>query len=330
MYNCGNMNVSSFKKKAAAGAYDFLDFGASKGASIEFAKEHLFGKKGLGIDLDPDRVEAMNKAGYDCMVGDITDLKLPSNCVEFVKMAHILEHLPDIKGVEDAVACARKSATNFLVITGPFFDEDKYLASKGFKLYWSDYPVHTCHLKVSQLMKILQKLKLSDYELYLRYPLSDSSDEHIQPLNSPSGLHKYDPAIHPPKKHVVFDRAIWTDFVCYVQLKETKNWNEITKAYKNQIPHIEQKGGVKYDWPDKAVKELIAMDAEIQLREQTIRDLKYQKKQLFDKLMALQRRLAAPERVKSRQPVKVFFQRVVFVSRHPRAGLKKVSKRFKL
>ena len=44
--------------------YDFLDFGASKGGSIGFAIEHLGGTRGLGIDLDPNKVAVMRELGH--------------------------------------------------------------------------------------------------------------------------------------------------------------------------------------------------------------------------------------------------------------------------
>lgn len=35
--------------------YDFIDFGASKGGYIEFAKARLGGTRGVGIDIDPKK-----------------------------------------------------------------------------------------------------------------------------------------------------------------------------------------------------------------------------------------------------------------------------------
>lgn len=57
--------------------YDFIDFGASKGGSIEFAKAALGGRKGLGIDLDPKKVSTMKSLGIDAIQGDFTNLDLP-------------------------------------------------------------------------------------------------------------------------------------------------------------------------------------------------------------------------------------------------------------
>lgn len=223
--------------KAEIAKFDFLDFGASTGGSIEFAKKRLFGKRGLGVDLDPKRVAIMKKAGYDCIVGDLCDLEAPPKSVKFVIMSHILEHLPDLKMVEQVVATAAKVAKDYLVITGPFFDEDRYLAKKGFKLHWSDYWDHPCHLTIPQLEDILKKLSLKDYEMHVRYPIICSTNDEVHPLESPSDTKQYSPKLYPPKKHKVFRKDVWTDFVCYVRLGEVTNWSEVTKAYKNTHPY---------------------------------------------------------------------------------------------
>jgi hypothetical protein len=251
------------------------------------------------VDLDPERVEAMNKLDYDSMVGDLTNLKVPSNCVRFVKMAHILEHMPNLDGVERALAAAKKAATDFLVITGPFFDEDDYLKSKGLKLYWSDYKEHTCHLKVSQLIHLLKKQRLDNYEIYVRYPVIDSSAEQIHPLNSPAGAHQYDPKVHPRKQKIRFDRIIWTDFVCYVRLKPLKDWEEITKGYSNQTPYMESVDGKEYFWPDTVIKKFIEIDKQNQRLTNAASGLRAQKLHLSERVSSLEKELVSIKDSKS-------------------------------
>lgn len=255
--------------------YDFLDFGASKAASIDYGIKHLFGKKGMGVDLDPVRVKAMNDTGYACMVGDLTDLDLPPRSVRFVKMSHILEHMPNLLGVEKAITSAKKVATEFMVITGPFFDEDEYLRKNGFKLHWSDYPEHTCHLTVEELVRILKKLKLNNYELYLRNKIHDSDSEHIHSLKSPAGSHHYKSELHPRKKRMAFDRDIWTDFVCYVRLQpRVANWENITKAYRHQVPYIEMRSGKKFIYSAEAINRISQLEDELQRLNKKLHDLK--------------------------------------------------------
>jgi hypothetical protein len=304
--------------------FDFLDFGASKAASLEYGKKHFSGKRGLGVDLNPERVKAMNKLGYDSMVGDLTDLKIPKDCVRFVKMAHILEHMPSLTGVEKAIAAAKKAATDFLVITGPFFDEDDYLKSKGLKPYWSGYKEHTCHLKVLQLIHILNQQKLDNYEIYVRYPMFDSSAEQIHPLNSPAGVHQYDPKAHPPKQKIKFDRIIWTDFVCYVRLRPQKDWKEITKGYSNQIPYMERVEGKELFWPPFILNKFIEIDAQSQQLANSASALRTQKAQLSERVNRLEKELTSIKSSKSWKLTRRF-QKSSAVLKNPHLQIRKKS-----
>lgn len=257
------MISSITKKDLSTRKIDFMDFGASKAQSLEYGVNHFFGKKGLGLDIDSDRVRATKKTGYECVTADLTKVILPAKSVKFVKMAHILEHMPDLKAVERVIKLGAETATDFLVITGPYFDADEYLASKGFKLHWSDYPDHPCHLKVSQLIGIIDRLALDSYEIYLRYPINDSSNEHVHPLDSPPWSHSYDPNKHPKKKYEVFKESVWVDFVCYIKLRKLNNWEKITAGYRHQIPFIEVHSGKKTTWSAQAINSFIKLDRAI-------------------------------------------------------------------
>ena len=213
--------------------YDFLDFGASTGGSVEYALEHLGGKKGLGIDIRPEKVEAMIKAGYSCIQGDVTNLALPPGSVRFVVLSDFLEHLSGLATVEKALRSAVQVATDFLFIRGPFFDADDYLRQLGLKFYWSDWPVgHPCHLRITDLCRLLLKLELKDYEFRVRDELRHSSVPLLHPLNSPHDQHAYDPKVHPPKEDFELDRPIYREFFCCVRLRPLPYRNEILDAIK--------------------------------------------------------------------------------------------------
>lgn len=212
--------------------FDFLDFGSSKSGCIDFAKKRLGGKRGLGIDNNPVKVDEARKAGYDCVVGDITALDFQNDVVRFVTMSHVLEHLLDLNAVREVISCAAKVATDFLFIQGPWFDADQYLRSYGLKLYWSDWHCHPCHLTTKQLQEILHGLDLDDHVIMARIPIVDSADPAIHPITSPRGQHSYDPAVHPEKPNdVVFDIKIYREMVCYVRLRPLlSNWDRLIKA----------------------------------------------------------------------------------------------------
>lgn len=308
------MRSKSKGEKVDIHKFDFLDFGASKSASIDYGIKHFFAKRGLGIDLDEERVRQMNESGYDCMVGDLTNLSVPDNCVRFVKMAHILEHMPNLNGVEKAIASAKRAATDFLVITGPFFDEDAYLRSKGLKLDWSDYPEHTCHLTIKQLLNILKKLNINTYEMYVRYKIADSSSDRIHPLSSPVGSHQYNPKIHPPKKKIKFNKDVWTDFVCYIKLKEVKNWNEITKAYKDQIPFSEMRDGTENILSDKQINLFNELNEESQQKTSAIHGLEQDKNNLTRRVATLKEELNKLQASKAWRATQ-FMQKIPVINR---------------
>lgn len=274
--------------------FEFIDLGASKAESLEFGKNRFGAKRGLGIDLDAERVAALNQAGYNAVVGDITRYRVPKKSVRFAKMSHILEHLPDLKGVEAAIKLAAEAATDFLVITGPFFDEDEYLKSEGFKLPWADYPVHTCYLTTGQLRKILANLKLDNYELYLRLPIRDSSHESILPLSAPPSTHYYDRKKQAKKRPVVFEKPIWRDFVCYVQLKpNVKDWAQMTNAYRQQVPYVIKHGQQEAVCPNDFMQKYADLAAADQTKADQLHDLKKRAKTATEELANARQQLAA-------------------------------------
>ena len=212
--------------------YDFIDFGASKGGCIEFAMDRLGGQRGLGIDINTNKAEEMRRNGYDCIEGDITKLALPGKSVRFVTMSHILEHLPDLLSVEEAIKSAAHVASDFLFIQGPFFDADEFLKKQGLRFFWSYWTGHICHLTTWQLKEILFNLGLPEHLIMVREVLMDSSDPAIHPLASPINQHEYIPEVHPEKSFITFSPPLYKEIVCYVRLRPLTNWDTIIKARK--------------------------------------------------------------------------------------------------
>lgn len=198
--------------------YDFLDFGASKGGCIDFALKRLGGRSGLGVDIDAAKVEQLRQIGYDCIQGDVTALDLPRNCVRFVTISHVLEHLPDLDSVRKALKTALWAASDFIFIQGPFFDADEYLSGLGLKFFWSDWKGHRCHLKSWDLCRILTEIGPHKAWLMARLPVEDSSNPSIHPLDSPQDQFDYDKRIHPPKPCTHFKLGIFRELVCWVQI----------------------------------------------------------------------------------------------------------------
>lgn len=216
--------------------YDFIDFGASKGGCIDFARQRLGGRRGLGIDLTAEKVALMRAHGYECIRADVTRLPFREKSLRFVTMSHILEHLPSLDSVQAAIRSAAHAARDFLFIQGPYFDADDFLQRYGLRFFWSYWRGHTCHVKSWELTAILHRLALTDYVLFTRQPVLDSNHSSIHPTTSPINQFEYDPAIHPPKPMVRFSPPLYREIVCYVRLREFGSWPAVVQARKGCVP----------------------------------------------------------------------------------------------
>lgn len=214
--------------------FDFVDFGASTGGSIDFAKRVLGGKLPLGIDIDPEKVANMRAEGFDCIEADVTAVDLPENSVRFVVMSHFLEHLPSLRHVHQAIESAARLAREFLFIQGPFFDADDSLAARGLRFYWSAWTGHTCALTTIQLIEILDDLGLTEYRLMFADEVTDSGDASIHPLASPLNQQEYEPGRHPTKPYLTFQPSLFREIVCLVKVADLQDWEVLAEKVANK------------------------------------------------------------------------------------------------
>lgn len=122
--------IEKLKEKLVSGQFDFLDFGCGNGGSLRFGKDVLNGKRGLGLDIDKNKVMSAIKAGYDVLHFDVTKLIQVPNCVRFVIMHHFLEHLSGYRDASKCIKAACVAAREFVYIRQPWFDSD----GKGIKI----------------------------------------------------------------------------------------------------------------------------------------------------------------------------------------------------
>jgi hypothetical protein len=221
------------------GDFDFIDFGASEGGSIEFVQRVLRGERPLGIDIDPEKVARMKAEGFECVEADATALDLPEDSVRFVVMSHFLEHLPSLDHVRRAIESAATVARDFLFIQGPFFDADDSLAESGLKFYWSSWTGHKCHLTSTQLAGILDDLGLRRWQMMFAGKVADSFDASIHPLSSPLNQAMYQPGRHLPKARLTFQPSLFREIVCMVNVGKISDWEvqvERVASSKRAIP----------------------------------------------------------------------------------------------
>ena len=182
--------------------YDFLDFGCSKGASLEWACKVLGGLKGLGIDIDSRKVNLTVSKGFDACEFDILRIS-DRKQVDFVVMSHLLEHIPDLSVAMGIVRKACQVARKFVFIKQPFFDADSYLLEHGLKMFYSDWKGHPNSMTSLDFFKLMRDLKASGlvdhFVISAKKKVIGSMDPAIHPLASSRDRHFFDEQIDPPK-----------------------------------------------------------------------------------------------------------------------------------
>jgi SAM-dependent methyltransferase len=207
-------SAAEFAGLIGEGGFDFLDFGCSRGGSIRWAMKSFGGKRGLGIDINPNKVAEARGAGFDAINFDI--LQIPQKpLVDFVVMNHFLEHVPDFKMVQEIIKRACDVSRRFVVIKQPFFDADGYLLQHGLKLYWSHWRGHPNTMSSFDLYRIFANLAeagaIAGFSIHAKGPIQNSSHPAIHPVSSPRDQHSYDPTQHPPKPDKTFASAVYSE-----------------------------------------------------------------------------------------------------------------------
>jgi len=211
-------------------AYDFVDFGCSTGESIAFGIAQLGGSRGLGLDLNPEKVAIAREAGYDAEVADVTALDPKSmGTVRFVIMSHFLEHLSGYECAQACIQSACRIAEEFVFVRQPYFDADGYLFSLGLKLYWSDWAGHPYHMTSLELYKILATLRdegtISRFVIFCRSRIKDSNHPAIHPITSPRDQHEWEMQMHGPKGFHEFEYPIFGETFAVI-IKDPSRINE--------------------------------------------------------------------------------------------------------
>lgn len=229
--------------------FDFCDFGCSNGGSIKFGQEILGGKKGFGVDIDPQKVIASRKSGYEAISGDFCDLDLPDQSVDFAILSHVLEHLPSLNHARLAIQNAIRVSKKFVFIQGPFFDADDYLKSLNLKFYWSDWTGHPLHFKSSHLIQILDDLQVQNYEVYGRVEIPNSSRPEIHPISSPKNQHDYELALHGKKASISFKHPVFKEILGMIWLSD--DINNVEQIRRRSEKFLIQKRGLYFPLPIK-------------------------------------------------------------------------------
>lgn len=218
----------SIEAQIASGAYDFIDFGCSKGNSLKFGFERLGAVRGIGLDKDPRKVEATRSLGYEAVELDIAALQAYKNSVSFVLMFHFLEHLPGYRVARSCIVSGLAAARDYVFIKQPWFDSDSWLFDQGVKFYWSDWRGHDYCMDRLQLMRAIRDSGVScRYRMYGRRPVTTTDDLAIHPLASPFDQHAYNRALHGPKPVVDVTVPTYYELQCLLLLSDRYSFSDL-------------------------------------------------------------------------------------------------------
>lgn len=187
--------------------YDFIDFGAGTGGSISYC-QNRFGGIGMGLELNQKKVQQAGENGFAVFQSNILDLPGEKN-VRYVSMMDFLEHLPDLETVEKMIGIACSSAREFVFINHPVFDDEQYLLSLGYKLYFHDWSGHTVHPSLGFLLGSLSKFGAVSIDVKFRKSFINASHDAVLPADAPRDSHRYDSQLHGTKNEYAFHGTLY-------------------------------------------------------------------------------------------------------------------------
>ena len=207
--------------------YDHIDFGCSKGGSLQLCKNKFHGKRGLGIDIDQKKVELTQSSGFDAVLFDINDIPA-MKLVKFTVMSHFLEHIPNAIDCKNFVKKACEISSDFVFIQQPYFDADTNLARDNLKLFWSDWRGHPNRMTGYEMYLLLRDLKNDglkiNFSIHNRGFIKSSDDKHIHSLASPIDQHHYDLSIHPIKANIAkFQYPVYRELVVLITMSDIEH-----------------------------------------------------------------------------------------------------------
>jgi hypothetical protein len=191
----------------AKGDFTFIDFGGGFGASLAYYQRE-FGGRGLGIEIEPHKVDAARAKGRGVVEGSLFDVPRRP-LVRYVTADNVLEHMDSIEQVEEALALAAAVADEFIYVRHPSFEDEDYLRSLGVSGTWVHRSGHRAHVRLSDFLAMATRLGIDRVEIHPAGLIRDTSDPEIVPIGTPKNDLTYDPETHDPRPEVTFDRQVF-------------------------------------------------------------------------------------------------------------------------
>ena len=230
------MQKSDKLEKIAGGYYDHLDLGSSTGNALIFGRDHLGLKRGIGLDIDPEKVRKATAAGHESAVLDVTMLGDYPNSVSAVTLFHFLEHLPSFGMARKCVQAAIVAAQDYVFIRQPWFDADTSLMRLGLKAYWSDWCGHLYHITAYEMLKMIDPVGgILDYRIYGRKRILSAADPALLPLMTPGNRHEYDANQDGAKPDIIIDFDAFYESAAIVRISDKVSYEALEATFKPEL-----------------------------------------------------------------------------------------------
>ena len=237
---------------------EVLNLGAGTGRWILREADRLGVEHPIGIDVNRAKVARAQESGLPVFHADFTTLdprEFPA--VKVVVLDNVLEHLPSLDAVEDALARACAIASHVVHVRHPSFEHEEYLASLGLKQYWTDWPgVHLAHVRLHEFVAMATRNGVYDLSVRPIKRAYTSDDPTILPAAAPPSQHRlvrgpdtyglYDREIHGPKPFVEFDQPVYFAFDLFFFLRNDG------PSVRYDVDTEEAAGRPHLDWPRAA------------------------------------------------------------------------------
>ncbi|HEX4044011.1 MAG TPA: hypothetical protein VHY10_20110 [Xanthobacteraceae bacterium] len=213
------------------GNYDFLDLGTNQGGGFNIGAR-LGGQRGIGFELDPGMAQWNLDQARDVMCLDIRTLPSGVTGIRFAVCSHVLEHLPNIYDVGSVVAKVASLCSDYLLISGPYFDTEEFLHGHNLKVLHSAMREHRCKFRTIDLIRLLFDIGLRDFVIGLSEEIRDSANKWIHRADAPAdGLWTWEEGKSLPKPFVSFDPPLHRDIVCIVKLSESIDTGAVLRNF---------------------------------------------------------------------------------------------------
>lgn len=203
---------------------DFIDLGCSRG-SIDYSKRIFGGKSFLGVNIDSSIVKDCYENGYNAIEGDISDLNIQLPKCKYITALHVIEHIENEEKALNVIKLALKTASDFIYLCVPNFDDDQYLESLGLKFSWSYYTDHKNKMTTDKFKELIcNKLNLTA-KFGKSILVKNSTDKEILPMSASIDTIYYNESLG-KKEYVEFDSVYRENYV-FIKAGDIDYWESL-------------------------------------------------------------------------------------------------------